>query len=119
MLFHGKVGRARCVPCSVVAPSFYLVYFDCCWFVLQVIGKQMDASCRNRCREQGIEYFRFNPQLHEKVDSAQHDSAILQDMVFTTRQYLRETTVKDDMDRLVKLLMKSELTSTENTSNRQ
>lgn len=84
-----------------------------------MIGKQTDDSCRNRCREQGIEYFRFNPHLPQKVDSGQHESAILQEMVFTTRQYLREKSVKEDMDHLVQLLKKSELTSTENMSNRQ
>lgn len=66
----------------------------------------------NRCREQGIEYFRFNPELSQKVDSDQHDSAILHKMIFSTRQYMREPTVKQDVDRLIQLLNESELTST-------
>lgn len=77
-----------------------------------VIGKQTASSCLNRCREQGIEYFRFNPDLKQKVDSDQHKSQILQDMILTTRQYLRKRDVKLDMDRLVQLLKDSELTST-------
>ena len=94
------------------------LYCYLCHYLRKVTGKQTDDSCRNRCREQGIEYFRFNPQLQQKVDSGQHDSAILQDMVFTTRQYLREKSVKEDIDRLVNLLKNSDLTSTENTSNK-
>ena len=75
-----------------------------------MVSKQTDPSCRSRCRDQGIEYFRFDPELEEKVDSAQHESKKLLKMILTTRKYLNDH--KDDMDRLVRLLKESELTST-------
>ena len=65
-----------------------------------------------RCREQGIDYFRFNPELSEKVDSDQQDSSVLHKMILRTRQYLREPAVREDMDKLIQLLNESELTST-------
>lgn len=77
-----------------------------------MLSKQTASSCLNRCREQGIKYFRFNPELKQKVDSDQQDSKILQGMILTTRQYLREKKVKEDIDQLVQLLKDSELTST-------
>ena len=73
-------------------------------------GKETDPSCAARCREQGIDYFRFNPELTQKVDLGQHDSKVLHKMIGTTRQYLNSK--KDDLDRLVQRLLESELTST-------
>lgn len=76
----------------------------------QVIGTQTDSSCAARCREQGIDYFRLDPELKTKVNSDENDSMVLQEMTLTTRQYLHSK--KDVLDRLVQMLMESELTST-------
>ena len=78
----------------------------------QIVSKQTSASCMTRCREQGIEYFRFNPELSEKVASDQHDSSILHKMILDTRQYMMQPQVKQSMDNLIRLLNQSELTST-------
>ena len=82
------------------------------YIFVQVLSKQTASSCLSRCREQGIEYFRFNPELKRKVDSDQQNSTILQEMILTTRQYLNEEEVKKDMDWLIQLLRESDLTST-------
>ncbi len=79
-------------------------------YVTKVVNWPAHSSCETRCREEGISYFRFNPDLTEKVTSEQHDSKVLQRMILTTRQYIH--TMKEEMDDLVRKLKHSNLTST-------
>ena len=66
-----------------------------------------DSNCESRCREQGIDYFRFDPKLDNGVESGQIKTDALLSMLWETRTYLHAK--KDKMDELVELLRQSSL----------
>ena len=82
----------------------YILHF---MHIIQVLNKTAHSNCRSRCREQGIEYFRFSPPLSQTIDSDQKDSVKLTQMLWETRQYLHSVT--EEVDKLVSLLRDSEL----------
>ena len=69
------------------------------------MNKRVHSNCDCRCREQGIDYFRFNPELDDVVDSGQIQTKKLLTMLWETKKYLHKE--KDKMDKLVDLLSKS------------
>ena len=75
----------------------------------QVLNVNADHNCASRCQEQGIEYFRFNPQLENAVESNEKDKKKLLDMLWETRVDMHQHS--EEMDRLVNLLEESELGS--------
>ena len=75
------------------------------YYFIQVMNKRVHSNCECRCREQGIDYFRFNPELDDIVDSGQIQTKILLSMLWQTKKYLHQE--KEKMDKLVELLSKS------------
>jgi len=75
----------------------------------QVLNVTADKNCSSRCQEQGIKYFRFNPQLNKEVESNEVDNQKLLDMLWETRVSMHDS--RDQVDELVKLLGESELGS--------
>lgn len=70
-----------------------------------MMGKRVHSNCECRCREQGIAYFRLNPELDDGVGSGQIETKVLLSMLWETKKYLHKE--KDKMDELVDLLSKS------------
>ena len=66
-------------------------------------------NCKSRCSEQGIEFFRFCPQLDDKVESNETNIYRLLRMLWTVRVYMHQE--KEQMDRLSKLFEQSNLSS--------
>ena len=47
---------------------------------------------RTRCKEQGILFYRFSPQLEEEIESGETDNAKLLDMILTARKQVPNRT---------------------------
>jgi len=45
-------------------------------------------NCRVRCKEQGILYYRFSPQLEEEIESGETNTAKLLDMILAARKQI-------------------------------
>ena len=75
--------------------------------IFQVLNPTASKNCESRCQEQGIEYFRFNPQLEETVESNEINNRKLLAMLHRTRVYMND--VKDQVDKLASLLQQSDL----------
>lgn len=74
-------------------------------FFVQELNKRVHSNCECRCREQGIDYFRFNPKLDNDVDSGQIKTKKLLPMLWETKRYLHKE--KEKMDKLIELLKQS------------
>ena len=58
----------------------------------QLVQSEIVAeSCAVRCRELGIPFFRFSPQLREEVASGETKTAKLVNMILHTRLYLQSS----------------------------
>lgn len=69
------------------------------------MNRRVHTNCESRCREQGIGYFRFNPELDNGVDADQIQTRKLLSMLWETKKYLHQE--KETMDKLVELLKQS------------
>lgn len=58
--------------------------------------------CRDSCKIQKIEFFRFNPNLPEKIDPGVTDNLKLLEMMTTARIYMHTQT--SQLDKLLPLL---------------
>ena len=64
------------------------------WFLFSLLPQLVQSeivaeSCAVRCRELGIPFFRFSPQLREEVASGETKTAKLVNMILHTRLYLQ------------------------------
>ena len=59
------------------------------FFCPQLEKQPSELKSRTRCQEQGIEYVRLNPTLHEVIDTDEKDNKKLISMLLTTRRYLQ------------------------------
>lgn len=82
------------------------------YIILQVVNRTTTENCLSRCKEQGIEFFRFNPQYEEEVDSGETRTSKIINMLWKMRVYLHNR--REEIDELVRLLGKSELCTPEN-----
>lgn len=48
-------------------------------------------NCRVRCKEQGILYYRFSPQLEEEIESGETNTAKLLDMILAARKQIPDS----------------------------
>ena len=48
-------------------------------------------NCRSRCLEQGIQFYRFSPELQEVIASGETDSDKLVDMILAARMHTKES----------------------------
>ena len=56
---------------------------------LQLVESEVIAeNCQSRCKEQGILYYRFSPQLEEVIPPGETDSAKLMDMILEARKQI-------------------------------
>ncbi len=58
--------------------------------LIQVVNRTTAENCQSRCKEQGIEFFRFNPQYEEEVDSGETRASRLVNMLWRMRVYLHD-----------------------------
>ena len=72
---------------------------------IQAMNKRVHSNCECRCREQGIDYFRFNHELDDGVDSGEIKTEILLSMLWETKKYLHKE--REKMDKLIELLRQS------------
>ena len=57
-------------------------------------SESISDNVASRCKEQGIDYYRFSPQLDEVVSVGETDLEDLFKMVLTTKRCIRDTTTK-------------------------
>ena len=56
---------------------------------LQLVESEVIAeNCQSRCKEQGILFYRFNPQLEEVIPPGETDNAKLMDMILEARKQI-------------------------------
>ena len=56
---------------------------------LQLVESEVIAeNCQSRCKEQGILFYRFSPQLEEVIAPGETDSAKLIDMILEARKQI-------------------------------
>ncbi len=66
-----------------VTQNFYLLCFV---FLLQLVESEIVAkSCRSRCAEQNIPYYRFSPHLTHVISAGETDNDKLLEMMWQTR----------------------------------
>ena len=64
------------------------------WTIMMVVGLQLVESevvadnCRSHCKEQGILFYCFNPQLEEVIVTGETDSAKFMDMILEARKQI-------------------------------
>ena len=72
------------------------------YFITQIADPDKPAEdCRTWCRELKIPFYRFSPQLPQKIEPGERDNVKLVDMIIEMKKYMQITKIHDDFDELV------------------
>ena len=70
-------------------------------------SEKVAENSKSRCEEQGIPFYRFNPQLKEIIPAGETDNEKLLDMVIETKIQIKEQKLKEMTDLLQMIIISS------------